>query len=149
MSMKKYLRSVEIPDLHPGPFAVRLKYELKNDFLRKKHFSLVPVFSAGAWVVVLLVTGLFIMKPDIPSKLHYAIWKTQPLPAQTQAKNYYQPVSVSNTGIIDRENEDSLTGFGQLEEDKTYLVRKIKDANNKFIFYVSEIKTDKTPKVIY
>lgn len=151
MSLSKFLSEIKKPDTLPGPFAIRLRYELRNEFMTIKKTSVSTIVSTSFLFVCVAVIGLFILKPQVAQSAHNFI-------SGQEKKNDF--MVLSNEGTYLGESPSSMkavsqnqtvdtTGISLLEEDKTYVIRKIKDNNNRSIYYISEIKQSVAPHIIY
>ncbi len=146
MSIKKYLENINTPEVHPGPFSVRLKYELEKEYFhRKRSFGWYPAFATAALVVMVFAFAVFIFKPDLADKAHYAFWRAEGKQYQLFAENSGIAQSAPNS-IVDQSNFVPVNNLSNLDESKSYVIKKVRDRNNRSIFYVSEYKGQQ-PKV--
>jgi hypothetical protein len=75
MSIKKYLARIDLPDPQPGPFAVRLKYELRKElFERRPTWGWYPAFSTGLAGSLMILLSLFVVRPHWASALHASLF---------------------------------------------------------------------------
>ncbi len=162
MSIKKYLENVHVPDTPPGPFSVRLKYELKKEFFERKR-SWYPAFAtAFASVMFLLIMG-FVARPDIAHNLHYVLVgeEEQPIevaledlqeteldtpePFLTDEDIYLANQRIGNVSVVGDSTQGEVAGFPHLDEGKSYIIRRGTDEKKGNVYYISEVK--KLPKM--
>lgn len=146
--LNKYLCSIDKPDFQPGPFSVRLKYELKNQFFNQKKSYLFPVLNYSFMSLLLLIIGLLVVRPQTALKINQLAFNKQDNldflllnpDAESLNNNYndnLQTVSATNSP------------FSMIEEDKSYIVHKLKDETNRTVIYISEVKKKVEPRVLY
>lgn len=153
MSIEKYLENIEKPDTNPGPFAVRLKYEMKKElFERNRGWSFYPIASTVAASILLVCVGLLIMKPNIADNVHYALsGKNEGLKniVFVDEGEYLGQKSDSNSDYANVGEFYQVSDLSKLDKSKSYMIKKIRGRRNDVIFYVSEMKPTKKPKVVY
>jgi len=184
MSIKKYLARIELPEPQPGPFAMRLKYELRRElFERRRNWGWYPAFSTGLAGGMLVFISVLVVQPHWASTLHASLFgrplpalqqtPTLPVPAESGvAKRPANPSGETGQALpgerivngialpanpdrlsrnITAQNDTTRVGrqsFPSLDEDKSYLIRRVKVSGNRSVYYVSELK-ENTPKIIY
>ncbi len=157
MSVEKYLENVKVPQVKPGPFSVRLKYNLKNycyEQRRKRDFFL-TITSKLAFVLFIFV-AVMIYKPELAANLHdNLLSKTgiidnmdeeQMLAEKRQAEielpnrgRYLGMMhNVSTSGSSDN-NPYRFMELSDLAEEKPYMIRKVRDRNNRYIYIINEL----------
>ncbi len=148
--LSKYLCSVNKPDFQTGPFSVRLKYELRNKFFEQKQSRLMPVISLSLVSVLTLMVGMLIIKPQTALKLNqlafnhkdnmdYLLFNSDENVDFSNIADHIKPVS------SDLQNSP----LSMIEEDKSYILHKMKDDSNRTIFYISEVKKKVQPRILY
>jgi len=155
MSIEKYLESIKIPEKHPGPFAVRLKYQLQKEFFESRRRSyFFPAFATTAAMLFLLLASMFIIKPELAENVHYAIWKDQDQKLENilfvdEGEFIGQK---SKTGTVPNTFDGEfyqVSDLSKLDKNKSYIIKKVQAKKQDNVFYVSEIKGNNKPKVIY
>jgi hypothetical protein len=179
MSIKKYLARIEVPDPQPGPFAVRLKYELRRElFEHKKSWGWYPAFSTSLAGGLLAILSILVIEPHWATMVHASLFGRE-LPKTAPATPVEQPAPqvatslppasenpngerIVNGIVLPPKSENPVrnlvaqadstrsgrNSFPVLDEDKSYIVRRIQVSDNRSVYYVSELKAE-TPKVIY
>ncbi len=150
MSIEKYLENIKISDTNPGPYAIRLKYELKKKIFEKNSSSFFLVLSNGFALIMLVLIISFIVKPDLADKIHYAFnsnstAELDDILAQNQGQWLGERSSISKNNSAFFPVNDLST----LDAKKSYIIKRVQDSKNRSIFYVSEVKDRKVPKRIY
>lgn len=164
MSMKKYLEAVRIPDTPPGPFAVRLKYQLKQEYFdRKRSPGWYPVFSSLMALVFLALLVTFVVKPDIAHRAHEVVWDSsqQDRPAMDPYAGFIADKTDEETAIADEmtveasetiDNGSGMIHINQiknLDREKSYIIRRVSDTRNGNFVYFSEMGKPAAPRIMY
>ncbi len=167
MSIEKFLDQVNTPNNHPGPIAVKLKYDIKKRILlRKRKQQQLFTIAKYANVILLLFVVSMIINPDYALVINRTFTantdpKEQSLHAETQDDNL--PLSEEGvylgSGLSARSNNQShiipvstggqaagsssfqIMDLSELEDNTPYIIRKINDRNNRSIYFVNEIAT--------
>ncbi len=148
--LSKYLCSVNKPDFQTGPFSVRLKYDLRNKFFEQKERKLMPIISFSLAGIMTLMLGMLIIKPQTAYRLNqlafnhksnmdYLLFNSDENTDFSNISDHIKPVS----GNL---NDSPLS---MIEEDKSYILHKLKDDANRTIFYISEVKKKVQPRILY
>lgn len=152
MSMRKYLESIQTPDVPPGPFSVRLKYELKKEFFEHRRRSWFPALSTAAAMLMLALLVTVVVQPDLADSVHYAFTPQEDTTAIASAdetsgqflsdEDYRQ--TVERLQAMASESRSPAVQVGDLQDldpDKSYLIRRTTDGSDRNIYFVSEIKS--------
>ena len=152
MSMKKYLESIKVPEAPPGPFSVRLKYELKKEFFDRRR-SWFPAMSAVAAAMMLVLLVGMVVQPDLADRVHYVFAPQQAQQAvaeagQTSGQNFLSDADYRQTvaRLEDMNSEGRspavhVADLQDLDPDKSYMIRRTTDGDDRNIYFVSEIKS--------
>ncbi len=162
MSIKKYLENVHVPDTPPGPYSVRLKYELKKEFFERKH-SWYPAFATAAATIMFALVMGFVARPDLAHNLHYVFVGEQETPVElaleesmnepietpepflTEEDIYLANQRVGNEAVVTDSIQGDVAGFPHLVEGKSYIIRRDTDEKQGNVYYINEVK--KLPKM--
>ncbi|HOQ80448.1 MAG TPA: hypothetical protein PL063_01770 [Candidatus Cloacimonadota bacterium] len=148
--LSKYLCSVNKPEFQPGPFSVRLKYELKNKFLEQKQSRLLPTISVSLVSVLTVMLSLLIIKPQTAYRLNRLVFDNNKdidyLLFNSQEETDYSNLSSQIRPVATNMQNSPLS---MIEEDKSYILHKLRDSSNRTIFYISEVKQKVQPKILY
>ena len=165
MSVEKYLENIEIPDVNPGPFSVRLKYNLKNCFYerrRKRELYLKATSNVGIFLFLLL--SFMIYKPDLAASLHDNILCKTGIITNNEIEEE-QLLAEKRQAEIELPHEGTYLGMryyastasagnspyqvmelSDLPEETPYIIRKVRDGNNRYMYIVSEIKENQNTR---
>lgn len=154
MSIEKYLDNIKFQDIHPGPFAVRLKHEMKSHFFYNRNRSLFfPALSASFGLLMFIFTTGLIIRPDVASKIHYAFNRAEKRQMEIEFSNeghllgsYRQENSISSNNI---HYTSSINDIPNLDENKTYLIKRLRDENNRFFYFIKEVKESNQRRTVY
>lgn len=148
MRLNRILYNVKLKQVDPGPFKNQLKYELMNELYRHRSHSWVPVFTTSMLTLFAVLATVMIIKPETAFKAHQMAFKSDKQldyllmnNEKTNNDNYQsqlQPV-VSN----------GSSAFSMMEDDKSYIIHKIKDDSDRTIILISEVKKKVQPKILY
>ncbi len=161
MSIEKYLESVRLPNTQPGPYSVKLKYDLKSKFVAKQRRK--SVYLTGfsfASVTLLVFLSLIVYKPEIAISLHHAVLNNteminnenlseeQLIAEQRQAEielpyegNYLGRQYQVSSSTHPAEVPFRIMELSQLEDETPYIIRKVKDSNDRHIYFISEVNS--------
>jgi len=185
MLIEKYLNNIAVPDGHPGPIAVKMKYDIKNRLVQhRKRKEKVHLATSSLSLVMLLFVGLLLYNPDfafnINDNLSTALSNFSSIrlssldKEQLEAERLQAHLPLTDSGnfigtqTFDPENSttSSLPGFipvssvsetessyqvmelSQLNEDTPYIIRKVKDENNRYVYIVNQITNETTESKI-
>ncbi|MCB5250949.1 MAG: hypothetical protein RBS16_03310 [Candidatus Cloacimonadales bacterium] len=148
--LSKYLCSINKPEFQPGPFSVRLKYEMRNKLFENKQSKLMPVISISLVSVLTIMLTMLILKPNTAYKINsfvfdnkkdidYLLFNSQDGGDFSGISDHIKPVSANIQG----------SPLSMIEEDKSYILHKLRDSSNRTIFYISEVKQKVQPRILY
>ena len=150
MPIDKYLYDIEIPDFTPGPFAIRLKYEMKQVIFYERNKPFYHILYASALLSLSFICVLFVFKPSAAQSLNHLVFKS----AQPEDFDliYAEESDIDLSKYAT--NVKAVTGnanasFPFIEEDKSYLVHKFRSNENKMLIYFSEVRKPQTTKVLH
>jgi hypothetical protein len=170
MSVEKYLENVKFTEVNPGPFSVRLKYNLKNycyEQRRKRDIFLRT--SSKLALVMLVLASAMIYKPDLAANLHENLLCKTGILSNDLAEEE-QLIAERRQAEIDLPDEGrylgmwhavstggnagnlpyGIMGLSELTEEKPYIIRKVRDRNNRYIYIVNEVEEkDFTRNTLY
>jgi len=109
-----------------------------------------PVISLSLVSVLTLMVGMLIIKPQTALKLNqlafnhkdnmdYLLFNSDENVDFSNIADHIKPVS------SDLQNSP----LSMIEEDKSYILHKMKDDSNRTIFYISEVKKKVQPRILY
>ena len=149
MPIDKFLYNVDLPNFHPGPFNVRLKYELKQIFFDRKLGKYFHLVYSSAIFSLLIVCLILVVKPHTASNINNFVFggKDSTLDKLLLAERDIDFATLSSTLRNVSAEVNSALPF--LEDDKSYLLHKIRDHENKTVIYVSELKSLHRQKILY
>lgn len=160
MSVEKYLKNIKEPEIKPGPFSVRLKYNLKNylyEKRRKREIYLTVTSRMG--IVLLIAVSFMVYNPQLASSLHENLLARTGIINQSQEEERQQLIverrqseielpedgryfgmrhNVS-TGSSSDSNPFQIMELSDLPEDIPFIIRKVRDNNNRVIYIINEI----------
>ncbi|MCD4829301.1 MAG: hypothetical protein K8R90_07760 [Candidatus Cloacimonetes bacterium] len=148
--MRKYLESIKAPEAPPGPFSVRLKYELKKEFFDRGR-SWFPMASAVAAAIMLVLLITVIVQPDLADQVHFAFAPQQieqSVATETGNRQFLSDEEYSQTvARLQTMSNDSrspaihVRDLQDLDPDKSYLIRRTTDDSDRNIYFVSEVRS--------
>lgn len=149
--LNKYLCRINKPDFQTGPFSVRLKYELKNKFFDQKKSHLFPIISVSVMSVMTLMLGMLIIKPQTAYRINQLAFNHKDnidfLLFNPDDNNDFSNISENIKPVSSNNLQDSP--LSMIEEDKSYILHKLKDDADRTIIYISEVKKKVQPKILY
>jgi len=140
MHIDKYLCDVETPCSQPGPFSNRLKYELKQTFFDRRFSNIIHYIYSIAIFCLLFVCSVFIFNPHAAHKVNSIVFgeKDSTLDMILLTEN---DIDISNFPANIRTVSNQMnSALPFIEEDKSYLVHKFKNHENKTLIYISEVR---------
>ncbi|MDD4155924.1 MAG: hypothetical protein PHY08_05060 [Candidatus Cloacimonetes bacterium] len=150
MHIDKYLCNVEKPEFLPGPFSVRLKYELKQKYFDKKNGLSLHYIYGTTLASLLVICAFLVAKPHTAQSINNFVFgdtKEETLDMLLLSEHDIDLSNYPNSiRTVSSENNSTLPF---IEEDKSYLIHKFKDQNNKTLIYISEVKKSLQPKTLY
>ncbi|PID29003.1 MAG: hypothetical protein CSB55_02745 [Candidatus Cloacimonadota bacterium] len=156
MSIDKYLNRIKIPEYESQPFQTRLKYQLKDRFFAKRRYwTWYPALATALTVMMIFLTAAMVVKPQVAQKIHYAFSQDRYRPDQLDLllNNTVASENRSNLQIrpvsSSRNYYQQVNDLSHLDESKSYIVKRIRDNKNRNVYYISEVKKKKTPKILY
>jgi|SRR5690554_3418768 hypothetical protein len=159
MSVEKYLENIKLPEDSPGPFSVRLRYNLKNQlYERHRKRERLQKFVGNLALVMFILVSVMIYRPNLAATLHDNLLcrtgiinngnedEKQLLAEQRQAEielpdqgrflGMAHSVSTSGRGY----SPYQIMELSDLPEETPYIIRKVKDSNNRHIYILTEIE---------
>ena len=149
MPIDKYLYNVNAPDFPPGPFAVRLKFELKQLFFDKKIGSFFHYAYSTAILGLVAICLLLIMKPHAANNINHFVFRGKDSTLDKLLVAERDIDMSSFTSSIRNVSAEMNQSLQFLEDDKSYLIHKFKDHENKTLIYVSEVKQSQQQRILY
>ena len=149
MPIDNYLCEIDNPHFVPGPYSLRLKYELKKYYYERKPTPVAHFIYRVTILSLLVVCGLFVLKPYTATKLNALVFgeKQDLLDMFLLAE---KDIDISNFPPNVRTfSTDSDITLPFIEVDKPYLIHKFVNHDNKTLFYISEVKSTKSTKILY
>ena len=149
MPIDKFLYSLKTPDFPPGPFSVRLKYELKQLYFDRKIGKILHLTYSAAILCLVVLCITLVTNPHIASNINNFVFNgnNSTLDKLLLAE---RDIDISNFSAsvrnVSHEINSSLTF---LEDDKSYLIHKFKDNDNNTLIYISEVKSSAYNKTFY
>lgn len=169
MSIEKYLDGVEVPQGSPGPYSVKLKYDIRKRLLiKQRNRERLFIIFKYINILLFLLVALIVYKPDYAvlinetfaakdsSELPVADKLPEPSAAPQKDDLHFLGEGValgsqqfSGTGSLSRAVPVStgpqtppsfqIMELSQLKENTPYMIRKVKGSNDNFIYFVNEI----------
>ena len=147
MSIEKYLSHIKLKEVPPGPFSVRLKYELTRSlFEKQRNIGFYPVFATAMAAVMLFMSLAFVFNPDLADKAHYAFSRNEDKPSELFTNSQSE---VRSSSIVGQGQVYQVSDLSMLDDTKSYIVRPAKDSRNGKMYFVSEIDNRNKPKIVY
>jgi len=149
MHIDKYLCDVKRPNFLPGPFSIRLKYELRQTIFEKKVNHTLHYVYATAVLCLLILCTIFVSKPQTAERLNILVFgdKTQSLDMLVLTD---RNIDLSNFPThVKTVSSDMNTALPFIEENKSYLIHKFKNHEDKVLFYISEVKQNRNPNNLF
>ncbi|MFA5497967.1 MAG: hypothetical protein WC327_00230 [Candidatus Cloacimonadia bacterium] len=159
MSVEKYLENIRVPEVHPCPFSVRLKHNLRRSIYEKRRrVELTLKVTSSLGIVVSIFTIVMIYNPSLANNLHNnLLYKTGVV--KTEAIDFEQLLAEKrqteielplDQGIALGMKQNVSQGFedgqafqvnelSELPEEKPYIIRKVRDKNNRTIYLISDV----------
>ncbi|MBW6516332.1 MAG: hypothetical protein K0B81_06940 [Candidatus Cloacimonetes bacterium] len=165
MSVEKYLENIETPEIDPGPFSVRLKYNLKNYlYERRRKRETFLKLTSNVGIFLFIMTSIMIYKPDLAASLHdNLLCKTGII--STGQIDEEQLMAERRQAEIDLPEEGTYLGWryytsssmnssspyqimelSDLPEETPYVIRKVRDRNNRYVYIVSEMEANQNSR---
>jgi len=148
MHIDKYLCDIKQPIFPPGPFYVKLKYDLKQAIFDKKPHSYAHLVYCTAIVCLIIICTLLIYKPDTARNLNTLVFgnDTDTLEMLLLASETTNTPFPSQFRSV---SSDATYYLPFIEEDKPYLIQRVKDSDDKSFYYVREVKQTQHQSKIY
>jgi len=140
MHIDKYLCDLEAPFYQPGPFSVRLKYELKQAFFDRRSGSIIHFAYSTAIFSLLIVCTLLVFRPYTAHQINSFVFGGQEttLDMLLLTEN---DIDISNfPSNVRAVSQELNSALPFLEEDKPYLVHKFRNHENQMLIYISEVR---------
>ena len=149
MLIDRYLCDIDTPYFQPGPFSVRLKYELKQSFFDKKSSKTLHLAYASAVLSLFVVCSLLVVRPHTAQRLNSLVFgeQTSTLDMLLLTES---DIDVSNfPSHIRRVSHQMNSSLPFIEEDKSYLLHKFRNHDNKTLIFISEVKRTQPIRTLY
>ena len=149
MPIDKYLCSLKLPEFQPGPFTVRLKYELKRIYFDQKLSKSFHYAYSSTIFSLFVICLLFIFRPQVAQKINNFVLggNDNTLDMLLLAE---RDIDISNfPSTIRTVSADITSSLPFIEEDKSYLIHKFRNHDNKTFIYFSEIKGPQEHRILY
>ncbi|MCL1827175.1 MAG: hypothetical protein FWG20_03940 [Candidatus Cloacimonetes bacterium] len=150
MPIDKYLSDIETPDFTPGPFALRLKYEMKQVIFYERNKPIYHIVYTAAIISLTCICFLLVLKPTTAQSLNQIVFKHEILEDLDLIYAEESDVDLSKYATkVNAVTNDTNVSFPFIEEDKSYLVHKFRNHENKMLIYFSEVRKPQTTKVLH
>ncbi len=146
--INRLLYNMKAPNYDPGPFKTRLKYELMNQLYHQRKNWFLPIFATSMLTVFAIMTTIMIIKPETAFKAHQFAFNND-------KKLDYLLMNNQNTNMDDYQSQlrpvvnNNNSAFSMMEDDKSYIIHKLKDDSDRTIILISEVKKKVQPKILY
>ena len=145
MPIDKYLCNVNLPEFQPGPFSVRLKYELKqNLFDKRRSLGFFHFAYSGAIFGLLLLCIMFVVNPQTANKLNTIVFGEQEdhtLDMLMLAERNMELSTISNySHQIRTVSSNSCSPLPFIQENRMYVIYKFTNPDNQTLVYFNEIR---------
>ena len=133
----------------PGPFAVSLKFQLRQTIFEKKASHSVHYVYATAILCMMILCTIFVAKPQTAERLNILVFgdKTETLDILLFAD---RNIDLTNyPSHIKTVSSDMNTALPFIEENKSYLIHKFRNNEDKILFYISEVKQNRNPSNLF
>jgi len=149
MHIDKYLCDIKHPLFPPGPFYCKLKYDLKQSIFEKKAHTYAHLIYCTTIVCLVILCSLLIYKPQTARDLNTIVFgqDTDTLDMLLQAGDSYDSY-VYNAYLRTVSSSDAYY-LPFIQEDKPYLIQRVKDNDDKSFYYVREVKQTQQQSKIY
>jgi len=143
MHIDKFLCDIEAPFHQPGPFSARLKYDLKRNFFDRRQGKAIHYAYSSAIFSLLIVCTLLVFRPYTAQKVNSFVFgngdtNTTTLDMLLLTEN---DIDISNFPANIRPVTHQLnSALPFIEEDKSYLLQKFRNHENKMLIYISEVR---------
>ena len=150
MPIDKFLYDLEKPDFFPGPFAIRLKYEMKQVLFAAKQKQYHHLSYTLAIVSLSLMCIMLILKPSAAQSLNQFVFGVDNSDTFDMLFSEENDIDLSNLpSNIRAVSTGTSSSFPFIEEDKSYLVYKFKNHENKTLIYFSEVRNPQQTKILH
>jgi hypothetical protein len=148
MPIDKFLCDVDLPQFHPGPFSVRLKYELKQLYFEKKVRNVFHFVYSSVILSLIVVCSLFIFKPQVPYNINSFVFNGEDT---TLEQLLFAERGADGSNFLDniRTLSSDLGHLPFIEEDRSYLIQRFRNNENQSLFYISEVKNQVQHRILY
>ena len=150
MPIDKYLCNLNPPAFHPGPFTNRLKYELKKFYFDKKGVNYFHFAYSSAILGLFVICLFLILKPQAAHQINSYVFRNDVESTLDMLLLAERDIDISSfPANIRTVSSEMTTSLPFLEEDKSYLIHKFRNHENKTMIYVSEVKNSQQSRVLY
>jgi hypothetical protein len=135
MHIDKFLYDVKTPKFQPGPFSVRLKYELKKVMFDKKSNKQLHLIYITSICCLAFICLMLVISPNSAQNINNIVFKNK-------TNNFDMILNAENNINLSNipANMNSLEATLPFEENKSYLVHKYINKDGQPLIYVNEIK---------
>ena len=150
MPIDKYLSDIETPDFSPGPFAIRLKYEMKQVIFFERNKPLYHFIYSTAILSLSVICLLLVLKPQTAQSLNLLVFKGEQPEDIDLIYAEESEIDLSKyASNVKAVSSNANTSFPFIEEDKSYIVHKFRNHENKMLIYFSEVRKPQSSKVLH
>ena len=150
MPIDKFLYDLQKPDFFPGPFAIRLKYEMKQVLFAAKQKQFHHLTYALAILCLSSICVMLIIKPSTAQSLNQLVFGADDYDTYDLLFSEENDIDLSNLpSNIRAVSTGANSSFPFIEEDKSYLVYKFKNHENKTLIYFSEVRKPQQAKTLH
>jgi hypothetical protein len=144
MHIDKYLCDVNLPEFQPGPFAVRLKYELKQSFFDKRKTAWMFHFVYSTAILGLLAICIFlVVNPHVANNMNTIVFGEQETTESSLEMLLLaeRDIDVSNfPSGIRTVSSNTYSPLPFIEENTVYVIYKFTNEYNQTLFYINQIR---------
>jgi len=149
MPIDKYLCDFKPPVFLPGPSYVKIKVDLKRAIFDKKLLGHMHIIYTTAIVCLLALCSIFILKPQTAHNINTLVFGQDN--ADHNALLFAdKDVDLSQfTTQFKTISSDASQSLPFIEDNKSYLIQRVKNSEDQSFFYVREVKKTNTISNIY
>ena len=148
MPIDKFLCNIDLPDFQPGPFAVRLKYEIKKLYFERRLSRAMHYVYSSAILGLFVLCMTLVLHPQTALRMNNYVFKNSD-DALDMLLLPERDIDISNFPSNIRTVSADVNSLPFIEEDKSYLIHKFRNHENRTVIYVSEVKKAQQPSRYY